>query len=123
MTRAERIYPSPKMGSIGWRKLPLTGRQASSADPSADGLTGPRLFSMSTVNRRRGADGELGQPRFFDRAPRGVKEYKQKVKSIHLNPVSAGWVRRPEAWSRRAGSSYNECGAMSADESVSQRTV
>ena len=71
----------------------------------------------------RGADGELRQPRFFDRALRTVKEYNEKVEYIHLNPVRAGLVSRREDWSRPAGSSYNEYAGMSADESVSRRTV
>jgi hypothetical protein len=33
--------------------------------------------SMSAVNQRRGAEGELWQPRFFDRALRTVKEYNE----------------------------------------------
>jgi REP element-mobilizing transposase RayT len=70
-----------------------------------------------------GADGELWQPRFFDRALRTVKEYNEKVEYIHLNPVRAGLVSRPEDWSRPAGSSYNEYAGMSADESVSRRTA
>jgi len=72
------------------------------------------------VNQRRGADGELWQPRFFDRALRTVKEYNEKVEYIHLNPVRAGLVSHPEdcRWS-----SYNECAGMSGDESVSRRTV
>jgi len=69
--------------------------------------------SMSAVNQRRGADGELWQPRFFDRALRSVKEYNEKVEDIHLNPVRAGFVSRPEGWRR---SSYNEYAGMSADE-------
>jgi REP element-mobilizing transposase RayT len=81
---------------------------------------GPRLFSMSAVNQRRGADGELWQPRFFDRALRSVKEYNEEVEYIRLNPVRAGRVSRPEdgRWS-----SYNEYAGLSADESVSRRTV
>jgi putative transposase len=79
--------------------------------------------SMSAVNQRRGADGELWQPRLFDRALRTVKEYNEKVEYIHLSPVRAGLVSRPEDWSRPAGSSYNEQAGMSADESVSRRTV
>jgi putative transposase len=71
---------------------------------------------MSAVNQRRGADGELWQPRFFDRALRTVKEYNEKVEYIHLNPVRAGFVSHPEDWSRPAGSSYNEYAGMSADE-------
>jgi hypothetical protein len=41
----------------------------------------------------RGAEGELWQPRFFDRALRTVKEYNEYV---HLNRVWAGLVSRPE---------------------------
>ncbi|MGA2606070.1 MAG: hypothetical protein ABSH01_01280 [Terriglobia bacterium] len=73
------------------------------------------------VNQYRGADGELWQPRFpsaglracFDRALRSVKEYDEKVEYIHLNPVRAGLVSRPEDW---RWSSYNEYAGMSADE-------
>src|SRR5208337_3652466 len=43
--------------------------------------------------------------------------------TCHLNPVRAGLVSRPEDWSRPAGSSYNEYAGMSAEESVSRRTV
>jgi REP element-mobilizing transposase RayT len=78
---------------------------------------------VSAGNQRRGAEGELWQPRFFDRALRSVKEYNEKVEYIHLNPVRAGLVSRPEDWSRPAGSSYNEYAGMSGDESVSRRTV
>ena len=77
----------------------------------------------AAVNQCRGADGQLWQPRFFDPALRSVKEYNEKVEYIHLNPVRAGLVSRPEDWSRPAGSSYNEYAGMSAGESVSWRTV
>jgi hypothetical protein len=79
--------------------------------------------SMSAVNQRRGTDGELWQHRFFDRALRTVKEYNEEVEYIHPNPVTAGLVSRPEDWSRPAGSSYNEYAGMSAEESVSGRTM
>jgi putative transposase len=69
--------------------------------------------SMSAVNQRLGTEGELWQPRFFDRALRSVKEYNEKVEYIHLNPVRAGLVSRPEDW---RWSSYNEYAGMSADE-------
>jgi hypothetical protein len=61
----------------------------------------------------RGAEGELWQPRFFDRALRTVKEYNEKVEYIHLNPVRAGLVSRPEDW---PWSIYNEYAGLSADE-------
>ena len=50
------------------------------------------------INRWRGESGRLFQPRFFDRALRTVKEYHEKVWYIHLNPVKAGLVSRPEDW-------------------------
>ena len=55
----------------------------------------------------------MWQPRFFDRALRTVKEYNEKVEYIHLNPVKAGLVSRPEdcRWS-----SYNEYAVTSAEE-------
>jgi hypothetical protein len=69
--------------------------------------------SMSAVNQRRGTDGELWQPRFFDPALRTVEEYNEKVEYIHLNPVRAGLVSRPEDW---RWSSYHEYAGMSAHE-------
>ena len=65
------------------------------------------------VNRLRGEEGELWQPRFFDRALCTVKEYNEKVECIHLNPVKAGLASRPEDW---RWSSYNEYAGMSAEE-------
>jgi len=50
------------------------------------------------INRRREDAGKLWQPRFFDRAVRTVREYGEKVEYIHLNPVKAGLVARPEDW-------------------------
>ena len=55
----------------------------------------------------------MWQPRFFDRALRTVQEYKEKVEYIHLNPVKAGLVSRPEDW---RWSSYNEYAGISVDE-------
>jgi cysteine sulfinate desulfinase/cysteine desulfurase-like protein len=89
-------------------------------DPSADGhcigepvypatislaMKSVKQSSTDAVNQRRGAEGELWQPRFFDRALRTVKEYNEKVEYIYLNPVRAGLVSRPEDWRR---SSYHE---------------
>jgi len=50
------------------------------------------------INRARGEGGVLFQGRFFDRAIRTVKEYREKVEYMHLNPVKAGLVERPEEW-------------------------
>jgi len=72
-----------------------------------------KLSSMRAVNRLRDEEGELWQPRFFDRALRTVREYNEKVEYIHLNPVKAGLVSRPEDW---GWSSYNEYAGMSAEE-------
>ncbi len=50
------------------------------------------------INRRQREVRRLWQPRFFDRALRTVREYNEKVEYIHLNPVRAGLVDRPEDW-------------------------
>ena len=50
------------------------------------------------INRSRREAGMLWQPRFFDRALRTVREYNEKVRYIHLNPVKAGLVKRVEDW-------------------------
>src|SRR5262245_59840603 len=50
------------------------------------------------LNRSRLELGRLWQPRFFDRALRTVEENHEKVEYIHLNPVKAGLVSRPEEW-------------------------
>ena len=68
---------------------------------------------MIAVNRRRDSAGELWQPQFFDRALRTVQGYNEKGGYIHLNPVRAGLVSRPEDW---RWSSYSEYAGMTADE-------
>jgi hypothetical protein len=57
--------------------------------------------------------GSSGNPDFFDRALRTVQEYSEKVEYIHLKPVNAGLVRRPQDW---RWSSFNEYSGMSPDE-------
>lgn len=50
------------------------------------------------INSSRGEGGVFLQGRFFDHALRTVKEYNERVDYIHLNPVRAGLVKRPEDW-------------------------
>ena len=69
--------------------------------------------SVSAMNLRRSASGEVWQPRFFDRALRTVKEYNEKVEYIHRNPVRAGWVHRSQDW---RCSSVHEYSGLSAEE-------
>ena len=42
-----------------------------------------------------------------------MKEYHEKAEYIHLNPVSRGWVRRPEDW---RWSSMAEFAGVSGEE-------
>ena len=57
-----------------------------------------KVSSTRRINRGRNERGVLLQGRFFDRALRTVREYDEKVEYIHLNPVNAGLVKRPEDW-------------------------
>ncbi len=75
--------------------------------------------STGAINRRREAEGELWQARFpsaslragFDRALRTVKEYNEEVEYIHMNPVRASLVSRPQDW--RWSSFYEYAGTTS----------
>lgn len=69
--------------------------------------------STRAINRRRGAEGELWQARFFDRALRTVKEYNETAEYIHMNPVRASLVSRPQDW---RWSSFNEYAGTTSDE-------
>ena len=73
-----------------------------------------KTSSMILINRRRGESGELWQERFFDRALRTVKEYNEKVEYIHLNPVRAWLVCRPQDWPWSSMHEY--CGASAAEQ-------
>ena len=57
-----------------------------------------KVGATKRMNRSRGEAGLLFQPRFFDRALRTVREYHEKVEYIHVNPVKAGLVSRPDRW-------------------------
>ncbi len=55
--------------------------------------------------------------RLLKERPKLTEEgYNKKVEYIHMNPVRAGPVRRPQDWSRLAGSTINEYSGMSAEE-------
>lgn len=69
--------------------------------------------SMTGINQQRGSEGELWQPRFFDRAIRTVQEYHENLEYIHLNPVRAGLAGHPQDW---RWSSFNEYAGMRPEE-------
>jgi REP-associated tyrosine transposase len=69
--------------------------------------------SMTAINRRRAASGELWQSRFFDRALRTVKEYHETIEYLHRNPVRAGLVRQAGDW---PWSSFNEYASVTSEE-------
>lgn len=64
-------------------------------EPIDESMHDMKKVSSQRLHRARGV---LLQGRFFDRALRTVKEYHEKVASIHWNPVKAGLVKRPEEW-------------------------
>lgn len=66
-----------------------------------------KVSSTLRINGSQKRTGRLWQPRFFDRALRTVREYNEKVEYIHLNPVKAGLVRRPEDWPWSSAREYS----------------
>lgn len=70
----------------------------------AEGDTLPKLMgalkvaAMRRVNARRGKRGSLWEPRFFDEIILTVKQYRDTLDYMHLNPVTKGLVSKPEDW-------------------------
>ncbi|MGH9328159.1 MAG: REP-associated tyrosine transposase [Terriglobia bacterium] len=62
-----------------------------------------KVGSTRQINTWRKEAGRLWQGRFFDRALRSAKEYKETLAHIHWNPVRRGMVKEPGEW---AWSSY-----------------
>jgi hypothetical protein len=65
-----------------------------------------KVGSTLRIITGRGERSLLWQRRFFDRAPRSVKEYYDKLECIHLNPVRAGLVKRAEKWQWSSARDY-----------------
>jgi putative transposase len=57
-----------------------------------------KVASMRRINSRRATRGALWQPRYFDEIMWTVKQYKDALHYMHLNPVERGLVPRPEDW-------------------------
>lgn len=76
-----------------------------------------KVGSTLRINRMRSERGPLWQGRYFDRAMRTVKEYRETVEYIHWNPVKAGLVSRAERLGvvERAGLSGTKNGGERAD--------
>jgi putative transposase len=86
-----------------WPSLPLTISQA---------LKDIRTRCTKSLNRQRGTQGTTGQDQFWDRFVRNRKEFNDRLEYMHLNPVRAGLVEKPEDW---PWSSYNN---FSLDKSI-----
>jgi putative transposase len=84
----------------------------------AEGDTLPRLMgalkiaSNRAISRERRTRGNLWQLRYFERAVRTVKEYRDALRYIHLNPVRRGLVKRPEGWPWSSIHSYSSPGTV-----------
>jgi len=66
-----------------------------------------KVGAMRRVNARRGKRGSLWEPRFFDEIILTVKQYRDTLDYMHLNPVAKGLVLKPEDW---AWSSFRSFG-------------
>ncbi len=68
------------------------------------GDTLPRLMgslkvaAMQAINRFTRRRGDFWQARYYDHAIRTVKEFRDALRYMHLNPVQKGLVKRPEEW-------------------------
>jgi len=70
----------------------------------AENDTLPRLMnalkvaSAQAYNRLHKTAGPLWQCRYYDRAVRTVKEYRDAIRYMHFNPVTKGLVQKPGEW-------------------------
>jgi putative transposase len=84
----------------------------------APGDTLPRLMgalkiaASRAINQSRRTSGELWQLRYFDRAMRTVKEYRDAMQYMHFNPVTKGLVKKPEDWPWPSFHSYGGPGPI-----------
>ena len=66
--------------------------------------------SSHEIHKRRDHKMKIWQPGFHEWTVRGSKDYDTKLEYIHLNPVRAGLVERPEQWL-----SSSACGTFRMD--------
>ncbi len=71
-----------------------------------------KIASNRAVNRSRRTRGDFWQLRYFDRAVRTVREYRDALQYMHLNPVKKGLVRKPEDWPWSSVHSYGAPGPI-----------
>ncbi len=57
-----------------------------------------KKVSARKLHERRGTRGPLWQHQFWDRFVRHAKEFNNRLRYMHLNPVRRGLVERPEDW-------------------------
>jgi putative transposase len=57
-----------------------------------------KVASMRLINGYHQRRGNLWQPRYHDHAIRTVKEFRDALGYMHLNPVRRGLVQKPEDW-------------------------
>jgi REP-associated tyrosine transposase len=64
------------------------------------------------IASRRGRHGAVWQARYFDFIVRRVKDFWEKMEYIHMNPVEAGLVIRPEEWKWSSYGHYFKTGTV-----------
>jgi putative transposase len=71
-----------------------------------------KIASNRALNRSRHTRGDLWQLRYYDRALRTVKEYRDALQYMHFNPVKKGLVDKPGDWPWSSLHSYGGPGPV-----------
>jgi putative transposase len=71
-----------------------------------------KIASSRTINKARHAHSEFWQLRYFDRAIRTVKEYRDALQYMHFNPVEKGLAEKPQDWPWSSFHSYGGPGPV-----------
>lgn len=71
-----------------------------------------KRVSALRLHAGRKTRGPFWQHQFWDRFVRNAKEYRERLDSMHLNPVRRGLVKRPQDWR------WSSCNNFSLDKAV-----
>ena len=78
------------------RLAPQSGREPG---PPAQPLLADAIHYLKLSFAKRLGTGAFWQKRYYDRNVRDEREFLEKLRYLHRNPVKRGLVMNPEAWS------------------------
>jgi putative transposase len=70
------------------------------------GLLAEAIHYLKLTFAKRLGRGIFWQKRYYDRNVRDEREFREKLRYLHRNPVKAGLCQRPQEWARSSFRHY-----------------